>query len=376
MSQNLMTASNQYAQRPDDERFATLDDLIAARQHERDNSIEAAYNLRDLTVLAGDRDILLQSPKGIQASFSHWSFGQFCRTLGAPAGYLRDGLTPTLAAQCLAHGIDTAPTGTRVNLLVRGQNDAPPLVRACTSDKYGRVWDADLYGAIAGILTKSDTRWSLPPVWPGAKPGGAYAGDRDSFVIVTNGGSIVTDPTAQARRDGTNAGPDDGAMYRGLMIRNSEVGACSVTIEQILFRFICGNHILWGAVVDKVYRRRHVGTEVNAATLREIGSIAHRWTNASESRDRAIIDQLIRLEVAHTKEGVLDELRAMGATKDQAQAAWDAAEVYEAGASPRSFWGLAQGFTRASQATEYQDDRYALDRFAASLLQKGARVAA
>jgi len=255
------------------------------------------------------------------------------------------------------------------------------MIRACTSDSYGRIWDSELYSAVQQTIVSQDDRWTLPPTWSG-EAAGAYRGDRDSFLILTNGGSIVEDPSL---RNGTqnaygNVGPGLGdsptnGMFRGLLIRNSEVGASSVTIESILYRYICGNHMLWGAVMDKRFRRRHVGTKVLRDAIREIHTFAYSFVNQSAARDEAIIRGLIDHELASTKEAVIDELRAIGATREQATEAYDTCLKTEA-ASPRSFWGVAQGLTRNSQATMYQDERFQLDQLAAKVLARGAKLVA
>lgn len=371
----IATAAREYASRPQDERFASVAAMLTDARHDRELSAERAYNLKDLKVVPttadgtaqyigkGNESLRLASPRGL-AQFTHWSFGQTCRMVGAPAAYLRD-LPPAIAADALNFGLhDTAP-GTTANLLMK-QNGGEPIIRACTSDSYGRVWDADLYGAVSYQLIDRDASWQLPPVWGGGVAG-AYRGDRDSFLIVTNGGSIVNDPSL--------SGHDEGAMFRGLLIRNSEVGASSVVIEQILFRYICGNHMLWGAVVDQRFRRRHVGSHTTRDVIREISKIAWNWAQQSPARDAAIIRTLIDREIAHTREAVVDELRTMGATKDQAEAAYARCEQTEA-VSPRSFWGIAQGMTRTSQDAGYQDERYQLDQLAAKILQRGAKLVA
>lgn len=113
----IKTANREYANRPKDERLPSVQALIDQATYDRDHSAERTYNLKDLAVVT-DRDVAgielgtlaLQSPKGT-AGFTHWSFGQLCRTVGAPAGYLRD-LPPTLAADCLNHGLKDANPGT------------------------------------------------------------------------------------------------------------------------------------------------------------------------------------------------------------------------------------------------------------------------
>ena len=368
---STQAAHREYANRPRDERYPSIAALVEASLYDKNHSAERTYNLKDLHVVATEpgvtigeqaaQTLQLQSPRGT-GNFTHWSFGQLARTVGAPAAYLRE-LSPALAADCLNEGLQTSPAGTSANLLVRA-NGGEPVIRACTSDTYGRVWDADLYGSIVNMITRQDPQWGPAPTWNG-EPSGMNRGDRDSFLLQTNGGSIVTDPSSR----------QDGRMYRGILIRNSEVGAASVTIETILFQYICGNHMLWGAMADNTFRRRHFGSHVLRDTVREIGRIACNWAQASPARDEAIIRGLIDHEVAHTREAIVDELKALGATKDQAESAYATCEQsFEA--SPRSFWGLAQGLTRNSQNEAYQNDRYELDRIAASLLSRGRKLVA
>ena len=362
MNGTINVAQREYYKRPADERFPSLEALISNAEHDRQHSKEVRYNYKDLQVVTAGDTLKLASPKG-NARFTHWSFGQLCRSLGAPASYLRE-LPPSIASDALNYGIQNTALGSDANILVKA-NGGEPIIRACTSDSYGRLWDAELYRYVAQSIVDRDQRWNLPPVWEGGT-GGAYRGDRDSFLILTNGGSIVTDPTLQG---------NSGQMFRGILIRNSEVGASSVTIDTVLYRFICGNLMLWGAVYDQRFRRRHFGTNVLRDVIRKISKIAWDWTNQSASRDQAIIQGLIDHEVAHTKEAVVDELRKLGATKDQATEAYDRCERTES-ASPRSFWGMAQGLTRLSQDSEYQSERFELDTLASQLLSKGRKLVA
>lgn len=413
----IATAAREYAARPPDERYSSLEELVSAAQHDRQSSREVSYNLRDLRAVAvpsvpntdeqrdrllaeaaglipqrfdadDDRRLIdyvndrtvgtvqLESPKG-RAGFSHWSFSQLSRMVGAPAAYLRE-LPADLAAECLNHGIRNAPVGTVASLLVQAPNGRPdPTIRACTSDSYGRVWDAEIYSAIHQTIVARDDRWTLPPTWSG-ESAGAYRGDRDSFLILVNGGSIVTDPSIrnsveQSTRN-VGHGPENG-MFRGLLIRNSEVGASSLLIESILYRYICGNHMLWGALMDRQFRRRHVGTRVVRDAIREIHTFARSYVQQSTERDNAIIRGLIDRELAHTREAVIDELKAIGCTKEQAEQAYARCEQTES-VSPRSYWGAAQGLTRLSQESPYQDGRFLLDQLASKVLSRGARLVA
>lgn len=360
-------AKREYNRRPADESFGSLAAMVESATHDKELSIERSHNWRDLRFAVQDDSVVLSAGKG-PADLSHWSFSQACRSLEAPGAHYRDGLSPALAAECLNYRIGQAPHGQDARLLLRAPNGNGrnlPLVRACTSESYGRVWDADLYGSLAEVFASSSS-WGLP-MGPKGREVGAYRGDRDSFLIYINADKTVTDPSLRG---------GDGGMHRGLLVRNSEVGASSLVLDCILFRDYCRNQMLWGAMMDKSYRRRHVGTEVLRNAIREISRIAYQFTNQSAERDEAIIRGLINREIATTEAGVISELRACGATAEQAADAFKACEVYEAGLSPRSFWGAAQGLTRISQATEYQDERFALDSLAAKLMAKGRKLVA
>lgn len=388
MESTITTAAREYAARPADERFSSLQALIEQAEYDKAHSAERTYNLRDLRAVAVDPKwpdsvgtpegvrptLRLESPNG-RAAFTHYSFGQLMRTIGGPfskgAALLRT-LPPQISADAINHGLqETATVGTRANLLVRA-NGGEPIIRAATSESYGRVWDANLYAEVnrwfGDGIQSAGGRWMSPPTWSG-EPAGQYRGDRDSFVIRVDGGSIVNDQSIL--RGGTDSA-GSGQMYRGIMLRNSEVGHCSVTIECVLYRYICGNHMLWGAIMDRRFRRRHVGTKITRDTMTELIKMARDFNQRSASEDERIIRALIDHEIAHTKEAVIDELRKMGATKEQAEQAYATTERTEA-ASPRSWWGISQGLTRNSQTDGYQDERLQLDELAGRVLAKGAR---
>lgn len=372
---NITSASRQYATRPKDERFESIEKLIEAGQKDKDLCREKTYPLQSLSVVpsTGIEGLHLQNQAGQTANFTNWSFGQLCRTVGAPANYLSK-LPADIASKALNHSIQTTASikgnieedkveSFDINLLLRA-NGGTPTVRSFTSEKYGRLWDADFYNPILRNIVDKDSRWTTPPTWSGENAG-AYRGDRDSFVIITNGGSIVNDPSAG----------EGGQLYRGLLLRNSEVGASAVVIERILFRYICGNHILWGAVIDETFSRRHIGKHVLRDTTKEIVAVAHAWANQSARRDEELVRSLISAEIAKTKEEVVKELRKLGSSKDAAESAYDKCVATE-NLSPRSFWGLAQGYTRLSQDSGYQDERFQLDQLAAKVLARGRSLVA
>lgn len=369
------TMQREYYQRPDDERFPNVRALADSAREDRELSREVSYSWRDLhwEPTGTDRDtagLQLVSPKA-SAALTHWSFGQAARMLGAPAGHYRDALSPEIAAAALNYRISEQPHGAAPVLLVRAPNGRPlPQIRAVTSETYGRVWDHDLYSSIDRVIGGT---LQAPPTWerhPDGTPktGGAYRGDRDSSAVLIAGGSIVTDPSARSGRG-------DGAMYRGLIVRNSEVGACAVHLYTFLYRAICGNHLIMGIEGVQQYSRRHVGPKAQRDVVQAIAKLARQITQAGTAQDEQVIRLLIDREIAHTRDAVISELQKAGWTKEQATTAYDTCEATEQ-ASPRSFWGIAQGATRASQQTPYMDERLTFDQLAGQLLTKGRKLVA
>lgn len=356
----MIQTPRDYSVRPADSRHATLDSVISEAQAEQARSREAKYVLGDLRAVADGDSVKIASPKGV-ARFTHWSFGQLARMVGAPAAYLRE-LPAQIAADAINFGLHTAtPPATPAVLLVRAANGTPePVIRSVTSKTYGRLWDADLLTALRDLVGSNG--WELDF---------ATRSDRDSVITVSNKRNVLRDPSVQNIIDDPSAAAG-GIMYRSLTLGNSETGAGSAWYEGGLYRARCKNLMLWSAVVETRYRRRHVGSHVLRDVVRELARFAHQYLEQSPARDEAIIRQLIDKDIASTKDGIVAELRTFGATVEQANAAYASCEMFES-ARPTSFWGIAQGLTRNSQLASFSDERIALDTIAAQLLRKGAR---
>ena len=384
---NRYDAANQFSTRPADESFGTLAGFLAHLREEKNTSRETTRAIKDLTANPhADGGIVLTNPAGINAKLTHWSFSQASRIISAPAGYLRT-LPADITAAAVNYGISKAARQdvkilTRTTVQDDGQREH--RIRALTSDAYGRVWSADLYADMIDHLTPAG--FDLPPVWPGLdKHGtgkaGAYAGDRDAFLILTlPASSIVNDPTARSSRLDGGPGGNAGALYPAIIVRNSEVGAASVSIDVVMYRFICGNHIIWhvDTSASTAWKRRHVGQNAQRDSIREVLRIARQLTQRDPAQDERIIRTLADREIAESREGVIAELRAIGYSEADAVAAYEATATEQSSttASPRSYWGIVQGTTYISQQSGYQDDRMSLDQLAAQVLTRGRKLIA
>jgi hypothetical protein len=216
-------------------------------------------------------------------------------------------------------------------------------------------------GAEVDLLVQHPA-WHLPRRYKdgefGAErvPSGAYLGDRDMFLFLVDGNRDLDDPT-----DRTHAG-----LFRGFILRNSDVGAAALTLDVFLFRLVCGNHIIWGFQHVAGFRRRHVGASIQDAWTTSLDGV-RAALDADTANDRTLLLRSTTQELGPTRDAVLDAVvRRLDLSQKQAAEAYMLAEANET--NPRSVWGYVQGLTRLSQRTPWQDGRYVLDRAASRLL--------
>jgi len=364
----LFHAANQWATRPDDERFRTLEDMHAATKAYADIAGEAVVPWSDLRTEAQGQEVHVLGKVGVQAQLTHYSFGQLARKVSAPAGYLRT-LPATIAAQNLNYGLKHKGDSTEAQLLFHANGGL--LLRAATSTRYERVWNHEVIARLIDFSARHD----LVPAqatfsWSDRRPGddqdggtyldpdadrALYASDHDMFAFVMSPERTITGPLGETLR-------------RGVIVQNSEVGAASLKFMGFLFRDLCMNHIIWGA------------QEVAEVSMRHVGDIRGRWDSAllnvrkyldgSATLAEAKMEELT-VQIAGTKDDVLDKLfgiRSLGLSRKALSASYDAVKPDEDG-DPRTVWGMVQGITRESQQQPYAEDRTAMDRAAGKLMQ-------
>ena len=352
------TAHWEWASRPPDERYASVHALYdaarARRSHMDERTIETG-DFRTEAVTTGD--LALRESSGRTASMTHWSFGQLATIAGAPPNYLRS-LPASIASSAINYGLSRIER-TQHQLFVA--DTAPWTVHAITSPRYARVHHDELASRVLDLMAQHPA-WHLPLGYKdgefGAEkvPSGAYLGDRDMFLFLVDGNRDLDDPT-----DRTHAG-----LFRGFILRNSDVGAAALTLDVFLFRLVCGNHIIWGFQHVAGFRRRHVGASIQDAWTTSLNDV-RTALDADTAVDRTRILRAMSQELGPTRHAVLDTaVQRLDVSQKQATEAYTLAEQFET--NPRSVWGYVQGLTRLSQRTPWQDGRFALDRAAGRLL--------
>lgn len=375
----IYSAHSQWANRPSDQRFWTLQDLHTAVLAHRNAAAEASIDMVDMRVEAIDGRVEISGRAGTHAEMTHFAFGQLAQRADAPASYLRS-LPATLAVQNINHGLKARSEHGPAKLLLH--KNGGYYARAITSDKYSRLWNhtisekllrlADLgwspapayvpWGQDAAdfdtrIATEADAALSLT-IKPGMTiaPAGLYASFEDMFVFLVQKDRII--------KDGSASG-----LMRGIIVWNSEVGKSTFGMQSFYFRGVCGNHIIWDAEDVRELRMRHVGLTDNKA-FRGLEVELRKYADGSGSLMEAKIETARNFVLKSSKpEDVIDfvfEKKIL--SRFDAKRAIDAV-VVDVDGPAHTAWGLAQGITRISQSEQNADKRTELDRASGKVLQ-------
>lgn len=376
---NITSAHAQWAARPADQRFWTLDDLHRTVIEHRRAAAEASIDMVDLRVEAIDGRVEISGRAGTHAEITHFAFGQLAARAGAPGAYLRS-LPATLAVQNINHGLKAQYDHGPAKLLLH--KNGGYYARAITSDKYSRLWNHTISEK---LLRLADLGWSPAPAYvpwgheasefdtriataadaalsltikPGMTiaPAGLYASFEDMFVFLVQKDSVINDGSASG-------------LMRGIIVWNSEVGKSTFGMQSFYFRGVCGNHIIWDAEDVKELRMRHVGLTDNKA-FRWLEVELRKYANGSAALMEAKIEQSRRFVLKSSKpEDVIDfvfDKKIL--SRADAKRAIDAV-VVDVDGPAHTAWGLAQGITRISQAEKNADKRTEMDRAAGKVLQ-------
>lgn len=362
---NLYTASNQWASRPDDERFKSLGALLRYARNKRDRARHKVMLFDDFGV-ATDGDDVVMTKGSRRINFTNWSFLQFCARVGAPPKFLGE-LPADLAVDVLTFRLgqkkeEDAERESKV-LFDFDEDSGLFTVRAFNGSRYSRVWD---YQVVESLMELTAKGWDVPPAYDPRNFGGEktkghsglYCGDRDCFIFLVNEKNRIDD------------GSDDG-LARGFFVSNSEVGAASWGITTFLYKFICGNHIVWGAQDVEHIKVRHVGN----ADQKVMESLKTQLNLYAEQSPKALEDSIRKAklhELGTSDEEVEDllfQLRIL--PRKHLRAAIEEATEYEdiLGATPWSAWGVSQGITRVSQKEEFADSRVRMDQATEKVLK-------
>lgn len=367
-----MIAHNQWASRPQDQRFETLAALRESVHNRRLVSRAVDIDIAKIQVQPDEENNSITVNGSITpCEPSHWSFGQLCswakvNGVTAPANYLRT-LSPVLVARNLNYALGKTKTEALKFMTCTREGESSNTLQAVTSPTYGRIWDADVCDCVSRLVDRSGGRWFNPKAYvPGENrvaPQGLYASDHDVFIFMIDGGSrLEAGPRAQ--------------LNRGFIVGNSETGAKTFYLMQFMFNAVCGNHIIWGMQnVNEIVIRHTSGGPARFDALAAPALIA--YANASAAPELAAIkraqDYLLPMPYHADKSGAVADKHIIDFA--QGKGKFSRSEIKEAIAFARreegdcrTLWQLVQGGTAYARGFEYIDTRTETETRFSSLL--------
>ncbi|MBB3965812.1 DUF932 domain-containing protein [Rhizobium metallidurans] len=368
--------SSEWFSRPDDERYLSLSDLhraVSARtERARVRTVETADIHVEATRDNTERMSLILPGSREPLAPTHWSYGQLCSLVGAPASYMRQ-LPAPLAAINLQHGLLNHNAETVKTLEM---DDGRLELRAVTGPEYGRIWDRDLIVAIMNIAGNGtgDTIWKVPGLldWSTMTHNPfvditkdtttLYASDRDVFVFLCDD----THPIEAGRLP--NGEPD--LYFRGFYAWNSEVGSKTLGIASFYLRAVCANRNLWGTENFEEITIRHS----KFAAQRFAHEAAPALTNFANSSPAPFIAGIRAAReriVARNEDDRSEFLRKRGFSKAETSKIIETV-LREEGRPPESIFDFVQGITALARGKSHQDTRLELEGKAKRLLESAA----
>lgn len=348
-----MQANQQWASRPDDERFTNLiemrDHFAKVRQHSR--ALVTSSRQLNFQPSANNKDLALYGPNGVGYEPTHWSFGQLASLAQAPAGYLRT-LPSPMAADCLNYGLQYKRDIEDVGLLL-SKDDERSEVRAATGPSYGRIWNYDITSSMVNRFGDGATgQWKVPGEFGKDVPitkrnTTLYASDRDLFCF-------LADEHNRIEVAGRN-------LARGFFVWNSEVGATTFGLGTFLFDFVCQNRIIWGAEGYSELKFRHTAS----APDRFLSDVTPALESYSKSSAKSIVDA-VEAAKAHRLDNV-DEFLAKRYGPKMVNTIKTIHQVEE-GRPIETRLDVVVAVTAQARSIEHQDARVELERSAGSLL--------
>lgn len=354
----LTQASQQWASRPNDERFLSLIDMAQHFALQREHSQARVMNTRQIEFIpTEDNKGLLAAVGGTEYNPTHFSFNQLCSLAESPAGFLRKLPSPYVADVLnyqMRFGRDVDDVGL---LMYRNGSDE---LRAATGPRYGRIWNNDILEGMTRLFGDGRTGdWRVPgefgvEVEITKKNTTLYAGDRDMFVFLADEKNRIELPN---RRDGKT-----GLMARGFFIWNSEVGSSTFGVSTFLFDYVCQNRIVWGAEDVKEIKLRHTSS-APVKFLEEIQPALMSYANSSTAN---IVTGIQKAQAARLDN--VDDFLANRYGKRMVQQLKTTHELEE-GRPIESLWDVSVAVTARARGIQYQDERVEIERDAGAVIR-------
>ena len=356
----LMQANRQWASRPADERFTSLDDMFYFAAGLRDASRQLTYSSRKIELRPledeSHKDLAIYGQADTPYCPTHWAFGQLAKISGGLSARDLRKLPAEIVCDAVNWCLKFHRSAEDVGLLLT--KTEPGTCRAVTGPNYGRIWNADI---IAGLQHHLDPNaWSIPGEFGKKVPitkdnTTLYMGDRDMFVFLADEENRIEVP---GRRAGMH-----GNFARGFFCWNSEVGSETIGMGTFLYDYVCCNRIIWGASNYQEVRMRHT----SAAPDRWIEEVQPALIAYSKGSTKPIQDAIKEAQKTRLKNEA-GEFLAKRFGKGRATAII-AAHNLEEQRPIETVWDVVVGATAYAKGITWQDERTAVERLAGELVK-------
>lgn len=346
----VSSAQSQWFSRPADQKFSSVESLLAHVQGRRARTLETKAATGKLVATNGGKvSIGLEG----DASFTgllptHHGFNQLASRLGYRADELRKlSDRPDLVVSVLNHLTAKKPLeGVKLMAVERvataGADPLAPLeadLAAVTGQDYGRIWDADVVEATQQLVERTEGRFFAPLDW-GKEKRSLFASDRDVFMFFCDGGSIV------------DGGGDRDQLHRGFYVWNSEVGTRTMGISTFLFRAVCGNFGIWGHEDVRVVKIRHTSGGPERFVTEAVPAL-NEFVHMSAKPLEARIKLAKQYALPAQQDDFLEFFKKRGFTTAEVRRAVQHADVEEGGHG--NLWLMHNGFTASARHLAYAD---------------------
>jgi hypothetical protein len=362
----LTIASKQWASRPEDERYQSLDELSRVVKARLAISREETVSLHDVSAEAFDDGLRVMIEGNEPGAPTNWSFGQLAKAADFRVSELRKLSAPTAAAVINEQLQKRDNQDIKVMRLLGEEQD---FIQAVTSPSYGRIFDADVVDMVQKVVEMSDGKFHNPKAYAHGEygkepvPSGLYASDRDVFMFMVDGGSVFD--------EGERA-----QFNRGFIVSNSEVGKSSLLVMSFMFNTVCGNHYIFGASGINMRRIIHsAGAPGRFAT----DAFDELMLFAKQPVDLSAISEAQQIKLIHLRPGSHDFeterdkwIKAFadvyGFSAVEVRAAISQAVIEEG--QCQTVFDLAQGFTASARTIPHTDTRIEFERRVGAWLDK------
>jgi len=380
---NSAVSSNWYS-RPDDQKFLTLDDMLAYKKIDAQRMTSRTVDTHKIKII-GEFDEANPSRGNLSVQYlddnqrehnnipTNWSFGQLSQLAGAPSGYMRD-LPAPLAADCLEWGLKY--NRGKELIKVYGNHTDGGELRAATGPEYGRIYDWEILEPVKQLVDASGGRWKVPGMMTGSSGGMAvydpevpvsldtttlFASDRDVFVF------LVDDRNPIEVGKLANGEPD--LMFRGFYAWNSETGSKTAGIAAMYLRGVCMNRNLWGVENFHEIKIRHTKFAPDRFA-QEARPALQSFANGATSTFVEGVMAAKAAKIAKDDDDRLDFLTKRAGLSGRMAKAANARHLVEEGRPVETVWDAAQAITAIARDIPHQDARIDMERKAGALLDK------